>query len=60
MSENRLFMVSDRMVNGNINQFMRANPEANPLGLVGLPSSLASLAFVTIINPPVGGCPFRD
>ena len=35
VSENQLAMVSDWMANGNINEFMRAHPDANRLGLVG-------------------------
>ena len=37
MSETRFAMVSDWMVNGNINDFVRAHPDANRLELVGLP-----------------------
>jgi len=35
VSENQFAMVSDWMVNGNINEFVRARPDANLLGLVG-------------------------
>jgi len=35
MSENRLAMVSDWMLNGNINDFMRAHPDVDRLALVG-------------------------
>ena len=35
MSENRFEMISDWMVNGNINDFVKAHPRADRLGLVG-------------------------
>jgi len=35
-SETQFVMVSDWMVNGNINDFVRARPDANRLELVGL------------------------
>ena len=34
MSENQFGMVSDWMVDGNINDFVKAHPEANQLELV--------------------------
>ena len=37
MSENRFAMVSEWMPNGNINQFVKAHPEVNRLGLVRPP-----------------------
>jgi hypothetical protein len=45
MSEAQFAMISDWMVNGNINDFVKAHPDANRLELVGLsfktsPSSL--------------------
>ena len=41
MSENQFAMVSDWMSNGNINEFLGANPDADRLKLVsGLVSSL--------------------
>ena len=45
MSETRFAMISNWMVNGNINRFMKENPDANRLELVGVlfmasPSSL--------------------
>jgi hypothetical protein len=36
MSETRFAMVSDWMVNGNINEFVRAHPDAKRLDLVSL------------------------
>ena len=36
MSEDQFAMVSDWMVNGNINEFIEENPDADRLGLVGL------------------------
>ena len=35
MSETQFTMVSDWMVNGNINDFVKAHPDANRLELVG-------------------------
>ena len=35
MSETHFAMVSDWMENGNINDFVKAHPEADRLGLVG-------------------------
>ena len=35
MSETKFEMVSDWMVNGNINDFIKAHPDANRLELVG-------------------------
>ena len=35
MSEVQFAMISDWMVNGNINDFVKAHPEANRLELVG-------------------------
>jgi hypothetical protein len=35
MSETQFAMISDWMVNGNINDFVRAHSDANRLGLVG-------------------------
>jgi len=36
-SETRFAMISDWMINGNINEFVRARPEVNRLGLVCFP-----------------------
>ena len=36
MSMNQFVMVSEWMVNGNINEFVKANPDADRLGLVCL------------------------
>ena len=35
MSETQLAMISDWMVNGNINDFVKAHPDADRLDLVG-------------------------
>ena len=35
MSGDRFMMVSDWMSNGNINEFIKAHPDADRLGLVG-------------------------
>jgi len=37
MSESRFAMISDWMVNGNINNFVKAHPDADRLELVGFP-----------------------
>ena len=37
MTESQFAIVSDWMGNGNINQFVKANPDADKLGLVCLP-----------------------
>lgn len=44
MNKNHLAMVSEWMENGNINEFVKGNPEEDRLGLVSfLPPSLAVL-----------------
>jgi hypothetical protein len=35
MTDNQFSMVSEWMVNGNINEFVKARPDADRLGLVG-------------------------
>ena len=45
MSEGQLAMVSDWMVNGNINDFVKAHPDANRLELVGLSSKISQHLF---------------
>ena len=40
MTEVQLTMVSEWMVNGSINEFVRANPDVDRLGLVSLPSEV--------------------
>ena len=47
MSENQFAMVSDWMMNGNINDFVKAHSDVNRLELVGL-SSGTSLPLLTI------------
>jgi len=50
-------MISDWMVNGNINDFVRARPDVNRYELVGFSFAvLLVLVLLTIENPPVGGC----
>ena len=39
MSEAQFAMISDWMVNGNVNEFVKARPDANPLKLVGFHST---------------------
>jgi hypothetical protein len=45
MSETQFAMISDWMVNGNINDFVKAHPDVNRLELVGF-SLRASLPFI--------------
>ena len=45
MSEGQLAMVSDWMVNGNINDFVKAHPDANRLELVGLSPKISQHLF---------------
>jgi len=42
MSENQFAMISDWMVNGNINEFVKERPDANRLELVGFSFSVSS------------------
>ena len=48
MSETQFAMVSDWMVNGNINDFVKAHPDANRLELVGIQSSLIFLSSARV------------
>ena len=48
MTETQFMMVSDWMVNGNVNDFVKAHPDANRLELVGF--SLTCLRFKLIDN----------
>ena len=41
MAENQLAMVSDWMVNGNINDFVKAHPDTNRVKLVRLRSTFS-------------------
>ena len=45
MSETQFAMISDWMVNGNINDFVKAHPDVNRLELVGF-SLRDSLPFI--------------
>jgi len=57
MSKTKFAMVSDWMVNGNINDFVRARPDANRLQLVGFGSKSRCLRFKFIdyrITSPAG------
>ena len=40
MTETRFEMVSEWMVNGNINDFVKIHPDVNRLRLVGFPSEI--------------------
>ena len=55
MSEARFAMVSRWMENGNINEFIKANPEADRLELVGPPLQHHCPRLVTIGDPLAGG-----
>ena len=48
MSEDQFAMISDWMSNGNINEFVKANPDANKLRLVGL--SLETSLYIKLID----------
>ena len=50
MAEAQFAMVSEWMVNGNINEFVKANPDADRLGLVGFPQGLAVIPLLTIVQ----------
>ena len=53
----RFVMVSEWMENGNINEFAKAHPNADRLGLVGSPTGIFPLfALVTIGKFTAGGC----
>ena len=45
MSGAQFAMVSDWMANGNINEFVKANSDANRLELVGFPSKSRFMLF---------------
>jgi hypothetical protein len=55
MSEARFAMVSGWMANGNINEFIKANPEADRLELVSQSLQLHCSRFNSIGNPLAGG-----
>jgi len=42
MSENQFAMISDWMVNGNINEFVKERPDENRLELVGVSFNVSS------------------
>ena len=42
MTETHFAMVSEWMVNGNIKEFMKAHPDEDRFGLVGVPFKVAS------------------
>ena len=46
MTKNRFTMVSEWMINGNINQFVVAQPDANRFELVSSPSEFPQSPFV--------------
>ena len=45
MSETRFAMISDWMVNGSVNNFVKTHPDANRLELVGFSFKLPCLCF---------------
>ena len=45
MAEGRFVMVSEWMVKGNINEFVKANPNADRLGLVSFLSAILTFAY---------------
>ena len=55
MSQTRFAMVSHWMLNGTINEFIKKNPGADRLELVGPIFYSASLDLVTIRNRLAGG-----
>ena len=52
MSENQFVMVSEWMMNGNINDFVRTRPDVNRIRLVGLALEAFTLALLTIVKLP--------
>ena len=52
MAENEFVMVSEWMPNGNINEFIKANPEAERIELVGPPFPSRFPCLVTIGDAP--------
>ena len=44
MTENQFVLVSEWMANGNINEFVKANPDADQLGLVRSSFNASTLA----------------
>ena len=49
-TEPRFAMVSEWMENGNINEFVKARPEADRVELVGLPTDVLSLFHLVNSN----------
>ena len=45
MTDNRFAMVTEWMVNGNVNEFVKANKDADRLGLVSFPLEVALFRF---------------
>jgi hypothetical protein len=59
MSENQFAMISDWMMNGNINNFVKAHPDVNRLELVGFSLRACCLHFEFIndwVTNPAGRC----
>ena len=45
MTETQFAMVSEWMVNGSINEFVKAHPDVDRLGLVGFPFNASLSSF---------------
>ena len=58
MTDNQLVMVTEWMVNGNVNVFVNANKDADRSGLVRLPPEVVLFYFLltTARTPAVGRC----
>ena len=55
MSETRFAMVSVWMANGNINEFIKAHPNADRLGLVGPPLATLPPSILELGDSLAGG-----
>ena len=56
MSEDQFAMVSGWMANGNINEFVKANPEKNRLNLVRIPFEISLSSSLTTGEPAGRRC----
>ena len=52
MSENQFVMISEWMMNGNINNFVRTRSDVNRVRLVGFVHEVFALALLTIVKLP--------
>ena len=53
MSEGQLAMISEWMANGSINEFVKANPDANRLKLVGLSLEISLYALHLMLTDTI-------